>query len=241
MSVDDWLGPASSNRSVAYMRSQDIPWADRLRVLTIWALFLALVTIVLAAPLALGGQVRLQEGDVARTDVVAPRQVTYVSEILTQQRRESAANAVLDVYDPPQARIGRQQLTLANQVLDFIVTVRSDPQIDTPTKSAYLDAIAQVNLSPAVVGRILSLSGQAWERTAAEVQVVLERAMREEIRETSLSDEMRKVPARVRLDLPEAELPLSPKLCRICLFPTASTTQTGPRSVGNWRERVSNR
>jgi hypothetical protein len=203
------------------MTSQDIPWADRLRVLAIWALFLVLATVVLAAPLPLGGQVRLQEGDVARTDVVAPRQVTYVSEILTQQRRESAANAVLDVYDPPQARIGRQQLTLANQILDFIVTVRSDLQIDNPTKIAYLDAISQVDLSPAVVGRILSLSGQGWERTAAEAQVVLERAMREEIREISLSDEKRKVPARVRLDMPEEDAAVVTEIVQELLVPNS--------------------
>ena len=60
-----------------------------------------------------------------RSDVMAPRQVTYVSEILTKQRHDLAANAVPEVYDPPQARIGRQQLTLANQILDFIASVRS--------------------------------------------------------------------------------------------------------------------
>ena len=195
MSVDDWIGPASGSRSLSYMKSQDIPWADRVRVLLIWALFMILVTIILAAPLALGDQVRLQEGDVARSDVVAPRQVSYVSEILTQQRRESAANTVLEVFDPPQARVGRQQLALANQTLDFIVTVRSDPQIDAATKAAYIDAISRVDLPPATIEHIISLSGAAWERTAAEAQVVLERAMREEIRETNLESEKRKVAA----------------------------------------------
>jgi putative nucleotidyltransferase with HDIG domain len=203
------------------MRSQDIPWADRVRVLTIWALGVILATVILAAPLSLGSQVRLQEGDVARADVVAPRQITYVSEILTQQRRESAANTVPDVYDPPQARVGRQQLTVANQILDFIVTIRSDPQIDTPTKIAHLNAISQLDLPPAVAGRILALSSSGWERTAAEVQLVLERAMREEIRETNLADEKRKVAARVRLDMPEEEATVVSEIVQDLLVPNS--------------------
>ncbi len=221
MSVDDWIGPASGSRSLSYMKSQDIPWADRARVLVIWSLFMVAAIIILAAPLALGDQVRLQEGDVARADVVAPRQVTYVSNILTQQRRESAANAVLDVYDPPQARVGRQQLTLANQILDFIITVRSDPQIDAAAKTAHIETIAQVDLPPATVERIISLSGPAWERTAAEVQVVLERAMREEIRENSLEDERRKVAARVRLDLPEEDAAVVSEIVQDLLIPNS--------------------
>ena len=58
-----------------------------------------------------------------------------------------AANAVPDVYDPPQARIGRQQLTLAGQILEFISTVRSDSYADAAAKAADLKAIA--GLEPA--------------------------------------------------------------------------------------------
>jgi hypothetical protein len=203
------------------MRSQDIPWRDRVRVLTLWALLMALGALILMAPWSLGGQVRLQEGDVTRTDVVAPRQAAYVSEILTQQRRDFASNSVPDLYDPAQARVGRQQLAIANQVLDFIATVRSDSVSDSPTRVAYIDAISQVDLAPNMIGRILSLSGPEWDRVAAEVQVALERAMREEIREDNLADVRRKVSTLVRLDLADEDAAIVGKMVEDLLAPNS--------------------
>ncbi len=203
------------------MRSQDIPWPDRARVLLVWALFLVLGTLTLTTPWSLGGGVRLQQGDVARSDVVAPRQATYVSDILTGQRRDLAANAVPDVYDPPQARVGRQQITLATQILDFIATVRSDTFTDTPTRVAYIDAISQLDLPPVMVGSILSLPAASWDRVASEVQVSLERAMREEIRENNLADEKRKVSALVRLDLSDEEADIVIRMVEGLLVPNS--------------------
>ena len=95
------------------LRSQDIPWLARARVLTVWLVSVLAIILILVARVPLAGQVTFEEGEVAQRDAIAPRQVTYVSEVLTQQRRDLAANAVPDVFDPPQARIGRQQLTLA--------------------------------------------------------------------------------------------------------------------------------
>ncbi|MCX7670586.1 MAG: hypothetical protein N2439_11005, partial [Anaerolineae bacterium] len=139
-------------------------------------------------------------------DVFAPRQVTYVSEVLTRQRRELAANSVPEVYDPPQARIGRQQLMLTNQILDFIGSVRADSYADLPTKASYIKAIAAIDLPREVISRTLTLPNPAWERVANEIQSVLERTMREEIRENNLADERRKIPARVRLDLSDEDV-----------------------------------
>ncbi len=62
-------------------------------------------------------------------------------------------------------------------------------------KADYVKAIAKLDLSSQVIERIVSLPNPAWEAAASEVQVVLERAMREEIRENNLADERRKIPA----------------------------------------------
>ncbi len=203
------------------LNSQDIPWPARLRVLLVWLIAVALMVLILVVRLPVSGQVQVQVGDVAQRDVAAPRQVTYVSEVLTEQRRTMAANAVPDVYDPPQARVGRQQLTLANQILDFIASVRSDSYAEVTRKAEYLAAINRLNLSPQVVNRILSLPGPAWERVAAEVQVVLERAMREEIRENNLADERRKVPARVRLDFTDDDVSIVSDIVQDLLAPNS--------------------
>ncbi len=193
-------------RTTRLVTPQSIPWPIRARVLSLWLLTGLLSVVILIVPMPFSSQVQLQVGDVAPFDVFAPRQVTYVSEVLTRQRRDLAANAVPEVYDPPQARIGRQQLTLTNHILDFVASVRADSYADLPTKAAYIRAITAIDLPREVVSRTLTLPNPAWERVSGEIQSVLERVMREEIRENSLADERRKIPARVRLDLSDEDV-----------------------------------
>jgi membrane-associated HD superfamily phosphohydrolase len=187
------------------LSGRDIPWPQRVRVVAIWLVAMVLATLALLVPLPFTGQVALKEGDVAGADVAAPRQISYVSEVLTEQRRELAASAVAQVYDPPQARIGRQQLTLARQLLDFIASVRSDQYADLATRLGYLKAISTWDVPPDLAGRLLALPPPAWERVSAESQAALERAMRGEIREDNLSEEQRRVSTMVRLDLSDEE------------------------------------
>ncbi len=201
------------------LEAQDIPWSIRARVLAIWLVTGLVVILILVANVPFTGQVTVAEGEVAQRDIVAPRQITFVSEILTQQRRDMAANAVPDVYDPLQPRIGRQQLALAGQILESIDAVRNDSSADASAKAAQLTAIPDLNLQPEVIDRISLLPQPAWERVAAEVPVVLERAMREEIRENNLADERRKVPARVRLDLPDEDAAIVSAIVQNLLLP----------------------
>src|SRR5512142_3014706 len=134
-------GELRARRAGHRVTSRDIPPANRLRVSAIWLLALLAGTILLVAPLPFTGQVALKVGDVAPADVVAPRQATYVSNVETQRRRDAAANGVPDVYDPPQARVARQQLTRANQILAFMASVRSDTAAEPAIKLGYLAAI----------------------------------------------------------------------------------------------------
>ena len=207
------------------LRSQDIPWLARARVLAIWLVSVLAIILILVARVPFTGQVTVEEGEVAQRDTVAPRQTTFISQVLTQQRRDMAANAVPDVYDPPQPRIGRQQLTLAAQMIEAIGTVRNDSSADTAAKAARLTAISGLNLSPQVIDRIVLLPPPAWERVAVEVPLVLERAMREEIRENNLADERRKVPARVRLDLPDEDAAVVSGIVQDLLLPNSFFNQ----------------
>lgn len=203
------------------LRGEDIPWHARLRVGIIWLALIIFAMLILVVRLPLSGQVTLHVGDVATRDVVAPRRITYVSQIQTEQRRDMAANAVGDVYDPPQARIGRDQLTLAGQVIDYINTVRADSFADVAAKTKAIKAIEGLDLSDTVVNRIVTLPGPAWEKVATEIQAVLERAMREEIRENTLEDERRKVPARVRLDLADEDAAIVTAVVQDLLVPNS--------------------
>ena len=207
------------------LRSQDIPWLARARVLAVWLVSVLAIILILVARVPFTGQVTVEEGEVAQRDTVAPRQTTFVSQVLTQQRRDMAANAVPDVYDPPQPRIGRQQLILVAQIIESIGTVRNDSSTDTAAKAARLTAISGLNLSPQVIDRIVLLPPPAWERVVVEVPLVLERAMREEIRENNLADERRKVPARVRLDLPDEDAAVVSGIVQDLLLPNSFFNQ----------------
>ena len=195
-------------------------------MLAIWVVTGLAVILILVASVPFSGQVTVAEGEVAQRDIVAPRQITFVSEVMTQQRRDMAANAVPDVYDPPQPRIGRQQLALAGKNLASITTLRGDSAIDDAAKPAYLTAISSLNLPPEVIDRIIILPPETWERVAAEVPLVLERAMREEIRENNLADERRKVPARVRLDLQDEDAAVVSAIVQNLLLPNSFLTRS---------------
>jgi cyclic-di-AMP phosphodiesterase PgpH len=187
-----------------------------------WAIAIFLAVGILVVRVPLGGRVTLQVGYVSTRDIEAPRQATYVSQILTKQRRDLAANAVADVYDPPQTRVVRQQLALANRILDSIAAARSESGlVDLSTRVSQIKETTSVGLSSTTIERILTMPQEKWDRIASEIQVVLERAMQEEIRESNLTDERRKVPARVRLDLSDEDAAIVTRVVQDLLVPNS--------------------
>jgi putative nucleotidyltransferase with HDIG domain len=204
------------------MRPGDIPWPNRARVLIAWAIGILLAVAILVIRVPLGGRVALQEGYVATRDIEAPRQTTYVSEILTQQRRDLAANAVPDIYDPPQTRVVRQQLALANRILDSIAAARSESGlVDLGARVSQIEETTSIGLTSSTIERILTMPQEKWDDIASEIQIVLERAMQEEIREGNLADERRKVPARVRLDLSDEDAAVVTRIVQDLLIPNS--------------------
>jgi cyclic-di-AMP phosphodiesterase PgpH len=204
-----------------HLRPEEIPWPNRARVLIAWALGVLLSVMILVVRLPLGGQVTLQIGDVATGDIVAPRQATYVSEILTQQRRDLAANAVPDVYDPPQTRVMRQQLALANRILDSLAAARGDTRTSLQERVRRIGETSSIGIGPKAIERILMMPQADWDAVASEIQNVLERALREEIRENNLADERRKVAALVRLDLSDEDATIVTATVRDLLVPNS--------------------
>ena len=202
-------------------KPHDVPWRMRGRVLAVWFASLAICTLILVMPLPFSGQVLVRVGEVATTDIAAPRNITYVSQVLTTERQNMAASQVAEVYDGVQARIGRQQLGVASQILDFISSVRSDTYADLATKVRYLGAITGVKLSAESINRILILPDAGWQRVADETLNVLESAMREEIRENTLADARRKVPSLIRLDLMDEDAAIAREIVQALLVPNS--------------------
>ncbi|MCK6580151.1 MAG: HDIG domain-containing protein [Anaerolineae bacterium] len=138
-------------------------------------------------------------GSVVEEDVRAPFSIEYVSEVLTEQRRSAAANAVTPIYDPPDPTIARQQATLLQQILDFIDNIRRDPYGSAEQKQSDLLAITALRLDPVMVTDILLLDDETWRATGSEAINVLERVMREPIRELDLATVLEQLPSQVAL------------------------------------------
>jgi len=179
--------------------------ALRIRTVALGLLFFFLATAALVFKIPTFDQTTLAEGDVSARDVRAPRRFSFVSEVLTQQERARAEAAVEDIYDPPQARIARQQIDRSRTVLAFVDMVRADPYASRERKTGWLGNLSDIPLTPQVIDYVLGFDDKAWKTVSAEIVDVLERTMREEIRTSQLDAVRRSVPARVSPALTEEQ------------------------------------
>jgi len=184
-------------------------------------LFVVVVTGVLIFPFLPVYRVVLNEGDVSDSDIRAPSEITYVSQILTEEAKDRAESAVRDIYDPPDARVARQQVTKARQILDYIDSVRQDSYASLDQQRQWIEAIPDLSLPPAIIDQILTLSEESWQAVRTEIASVVDQAMREEIRETQLDQARRRAPALVSLDLSEVQAAIATELARDLIEPNS--------------------
>jgi putative nucleotidyltransferase with HDIG domain len=200
---------------------QGATWWIALRAILSGLLFVLVVSGILVFQFLPMGQVVLGEGDVSDSDIRAPHEITYVSQILTEDARDSAEAAVRDVYDPPDARVARQQVTKARQILDYIDSVRQDSYASPEQQGQWIAAIPDLSLSAAVIDQILSLSEEDWQKVQTETISVVDQAMREEIRESQLDQARQRVSALVGLDLSEVQAGIVSELARDLIKPNS--------------------
>lgn len=152
-----------------------------------------LMIALLAWQIPIANQLQLAAGDVAPYDVVAPASISYGSEFETTAARERAAQSVPDQYDSVEGRVRSQQKQRGHEILDFITIIRNDPHATPEVQIDYLRAIADLSLSPEAAFQILDLSSEEWAAVVVEAPLALDRIMREEIRENTISSAKRRV------------------------------------------------
>lgn len=126
-------------------------------------------------------------GQPAPDDILAPRSITYISEVETAAARERARTNVPEQYTPFNLSIGREQLDKARAIFAFIETVRADTQASVATRVAYLQAIEDINVEGQVAGDLLSLQTVDYETAKDAILTVIAELMRQEIRSEQLS------------------------------------------------------
>lgn len=191
-----------------------LTWRVAVRATLLSLLFVVVVSLILVFQLLPTEQVTLEEGDVSPVDIRVPRKTAYVSEIKTEEARTEKERGVKDAYDPPDARIARQQVARARQVLNYIDSVRHDAYASSEVKADWIAAIPDLDLPPAVIGQTLLLSEGDWSEVSNEVVYVIDQVMREEIGEGQLAGAKRALPTKVSLDLSEEEAEIVSELAK---------------------------
>jgi len=177
-----------------------------LLVWVITILFIIAAALILILPLASNAEsISLTVGESATQDILAPEPIRYFSPALTEKARVEAAAQVADIYDAPDARVARQQVLLLRDILEFINSVRADELAPPEQKQADLLALRDVSLTAETAQLILGFSETQWAAAQAEALAVLEQVMRSQVRANQIEDVRRSVPARVSVDLSEAQ------------------------------------
>lgn len=150
---------------------------------------------------------RLIIGSVPSEDIIAREEGIFVSEILTLQERADAVDQVSAVFDPPDPNVARQQRELTEKILVFVDNVRGDTFASLEQKIADIIQITPLILegdAEAVVA-ILELPEDSWSLVRGEIISVLERVMRDPIRDADLANVRDQLPTQVSLRLSPLE------------------------------------
>lgn len=147
----------------------------------------------------------LEMGSVPSEDVIARQGGTYTSNILTEQERENARMQVFPVFDPPDPNVARQQTQLTQQILEFIDNVRSDSFASLEQQIADIKQITALTLDDETIRSMLQLTDDSWLTVRGETVSVLERVMRQSIRDTELQNIRDQLPTQVSIRLTQLE------------------------------------
>jgi hypothetical protein len=178
-------------------------WLIRQGAFWLWLSLITAVVLIYSTP----QEYDVEVGDVVSQDIRAPRDITFVSSILSEQAREDAARRVPPLFTAPDSDIAREQYNRARDVLAYLRALRADPLGSKKQLSAWVRAVPELSdLPESDVETILTMSDSGWNRVQLEFLGLLDQVMRqEEVRQENLASIRRRIPAMVSLDMPQEE------------------------------------
>ena len=150
----------------------------------------------------------LQAGEVAPRDINAPRDDEYVSQVRTEEARETVEKAVQPIYTDPDPAIARQQINRLSSTFQLINLTRADLTATHDLKQAQLAGLSNISLNPNSINLILSLSDSQWGSIQQESLRLLEQVMRTPVRTDNLDAVQTSIPSLVNLTFSEDEADL---------------------------------
>jgi putative nucleotidyltransferase with HDIG domain len=179
-------------------------------VITGLSVTLALPAIPRSGPMA--------TGMVSAHDVLAPRRVTYVSRLLTEDAQTRAEASVEPIYTMDSS-VARQQLTRVDQILTYVGSIRQDNHASMEDKARWISKISDLVLPPSVVTTVVSLDDAGWQSVSGEVSYLLDRLMREGVPDDQLEETRAQVPQLVSYALAPEQAEVVTALVQAMLKP----------------------
>jgi len=167
-----------------------------------------------------------REGEIAARDFRAPRTITFISEVMTNQRKEAAERSISPIYTSPDTRVARRQLEQLRAALAYISSVRSDPFASLDQKMGDLAALDDISLKSETAEAILRMADAYWQEVQQEAIVVLERVMSSAIRPETLDNARSQVPALVTLSLTEEQAAVVAELAAAFVAPNSEYSES---------------
>lgn len=187
------------------------------QVIIFWgALLLALVVALFPFfPRSLG----VHEGDIIARDIRSPRDKTFTSDVLTDQAKENAANAVPNVlvFDPS---LRAQRLSVLSAAIKSVDSVRQNDALSQEAKRARLLGITDLGLSRGSIDTVLTLPPDRWLLVQQNAEQVLGDSLSRSIAPDALQAERDGLLQQISPDLSADEANLVADLVRPLLVST---------------------
>ena len=201
------------------------PWV---RALIVGAILFAAIWAITSVNIA-AGQVDFEVGDVAQADIRAPRSASYPSEVLTEELRQEAADAVEPVYlaIAPRADIRERQLrdyAATVNVISGVLRSRDDGELTAEEVPAELERVVP-QLTSVHQALLANMSLPAWEDVAEAGREVLENAMSGAVRDDAISEVRAEVRSNITNDLAPEERELAGDLAAGMVVPNEEFSQ----------------
>jgi putative nucleotidyltransferase with HDIG domain len=206
--------------AVAALTGRD---AVRLTISSI-ALILALTAILAAGTIQ--QPIQVTAGQIAGSDIVAPRAIDFESTVLTDQAREAARQAVEPQYD----FTSEKAIAVASEQLDAFdrigrtMTRALDAQTAPEDRQALIDAAAP-DLSDEALTTLAALDQDRWLIVQDEARGVLDETERTELRDSDVAETRSRLAGTLAGGLTEAERMLAAEILSPLIVPNSSFSE----------------
>ncbi len=195
------------------------------RIVTAAAALIAVMTITLGFDLSPG--IDLKVGELAPTDIRAPRALNYTNEILTEDARQQAREAVLPQYDYTSERaitIAADQLGAFSRRVTPLDTAFA-PETSAKDRQAFLETVLP-DLSDGARTILQDLKSERWAAVRTEAARVLDVTERNELRDTETAEAKTRLSAQMAGGLNTDERTLAAELIAPLVVPNSSFSET---------------